>query len=75
LRESKPSNSSLGAFQQLLLHIVAKCDISAQKTCYLLLEIEDRLTDLLGSFIKNLENFSNEIDDEDEQPEMNNGKF
>ncbi|CAG8752680.1 25886_t:CDS:2, partial [Racocetra persica] len=34
--------------------------------------IEDRLTDLFELFIKNLENFSNEIDDEDEQSEIYN---
>ncbi|CAG8641197.1 7999_t:CDS:2 [Cetraspora pellucida] len=39
LRESRPSDSSLGAFQYLLLHTVAERDISAQETCHLLFGI------------------------------------
>ncbi|CAG8650526.1 20724_t:CDS:2 [Cetraspora pellucida] len=39
LHESRPSDSSLGAFQHLLLHTVAEHDISAQETCHLLLGI------------------------------------
>ncbi|CAG8585009.1 28357_t:CDS:2 [Racocetra persica] len=39
LNNSRPSDSSLGVFQKLLLHTIAERDISAQETCHILLGI------------------------------------
>jgi ATP-dependent DNA helicase PIF1 len=39
LNNSRPSDSSLGIFQKLLLSTIAERDISAQETCHLLLGI------------------------------------
>ncbi|CAG8668017.1 15339_t:CDS:2 [Cetraspora pellucida] len=56
LQTNNPKNPVLSSVQKLLLHIIAECDILAQKTCHILLvlynhyheKINEDLVDLFG---------------------------